>query len=103
MEGRKKGEKAAIPDLLHKKMNAPRNRRILKEQDAEPTLIFKLSDNDVFRCSACNKVIASGARGHLVLLRMIDLTETFELHVRKCHSKKSPAVLPQGNKNAKPR
>jgi hypothetical protein len=58
----------------------------MRRRAPEPTLIFKPSDQTVFRCSACHKVIASDKHGELVVGRIIDLISKFEKHVRRYHS-----------------
>jgi hypothetical protein len=51
----------------------------------EPMLTFKLSDND-FRCSACEREVASSKNSRLVVVGIADLIATFKTHVGLCHS-----------------
>jgi hypothetical protein len=52
----------------------------------QPTLIYSLSDTDVFRCSECKRSIASIAAGrYIVVSTVLELVATFQEHVRRHH------------------
>lgn len=52
----------------------------------QPTLIYNLSDSDVFRCSQCNRPIASiGAGRYIVVSTVLELVATFQEHIKRHH------------------
>ncbi len=58
----------------------------MAKSELEPTLTFKLSEND-FRCSACQVTIASVGNGRFVVAGLTDLIAAFRDHVAHYHAK----------------
>jgi hypothetical protein len=56
-------------------------------------LTFTLSDGEhVFRCSTCHRAIASvGRANYIVVMCVIELIATFQVHVRRYHPKTKTA------------
>jgi hypothetical protein len=58
----------------------------IADSNREPTLVYKLSDDDVFRCSKCKREIASIGSGRCtVVSTVLELVATFQEHVRRYH------------------
>ena len=55
--------------------------------ESEPMLTFKLSDENEFRCSACQIPIASFGNGRFVVAGLPDLIAAFRDHVARYHPK----------------
>jgi hypothetical protein len=52
----------------------------------EPVLTFKLSNLNVFNCSACGQEVASSQNSRFIVAGISDLIATFKRHVELCHS-----------------
>jgi hypothetical protein len=58
----------------------------LAQSNAEPMLVYKLSDDSVFRCSECEREVASiGSARYIAVSRVLELVAAFQEHVRRHH------------------
>lgn len=60
----------------------------MAKPQSEPTLIFRLSDENEFHCSACGNPVASLGNGRFIVGTGIrDLIAAFREHVGRYHTK----------------
>jgi hypothetical protein len=72
-----------------------------KSESEETMLTFKLSDENTFRCSACQNPVALVGNGQIVVVGLPDLIAAFRDHLGRYHTKKedvSQAAAPMGGR-----
>lgn len=73
------------PDVLLKRMEHRDRFSFMESLESEPELIFKLSNQSEFYCSACGDTIASVGNARFVTVGLADLIESFREHVKRVH------------------
>jgi hypothetical protein len=61
----------------------------MESSESEPELVFKLSDQNEFYCSACGCAVASIGNGRFVVSGLPDLIVLFKQHVERYQPKQS--------------